>query len=439
MNAREAAARAVCARLRDAGHRALLAGGCVRDHLLGVEARDYDIATSAHAEEVTRLFDRTVPVGFAYGVVMVVLPEGHFEVTTFRHDGPYLDGRHPAHIEFVSEELDAQRRDFTINALFLDTADDRVIDYVQGQQDLEKRIVRAVGEPNRRFEEDHLRLLRAVRFAARLGYEIEASTLAAMRNLAPLIHNTSAERIRDELVKMLTEGGARRAFELMDETGLLEQVLPEITAMHGVAQPEEFHPEGDVFEHTLLLLEHLDAPSPTLALAALLHDIGKPVTQSFEDRIRFNHHDRAGARIAGHVCRRLRLSNADTDRITWLVGQHMRLSALTGMRESRRKRFVREAGFRELLELGRLDCLASHRNLSKIKWIEKYLDELSDEELRPRPLLSGHDLIELGFEPGAVFADVLKTVEDAQLEGTLRSKEDAAAFVLGRWRPEAKR
>lgn len=436
MNPRERAARGICARLRGAGHRALLAGGCVRDHLLGVEPRDYDIATSARAEEVMRLFDRTVPVGIAYGVVMVLLPEGHFEVTTFRRDGPYLDGRHPARVEFVTEEQDALRRDFTINALFLDTESDNVIDYVEGQKDLRRRIVRAVGEPKRRFEEDHLRLLRAVRFAARLNYEIEPGTIEAMRELAPFIQRTSAERIRDELVKMLTEGGARRAFELMNTTGLLDRVLPEVAAMRGVAQPEAFHPEGDVFEHTMLLLEHLDTPSPTLALGALLHDVGKPPTQSFEDRIRFNHHDKVGARMAGRICRRLRLSNADTERITWLVGQHMRLSALTEMRESRRKRFVREPGFHELLELGRLDCLASHRDMGKVEWIEKYLSELPVEELRPEPLLRGHDLIQMGFVPGAVFSEILKAVEDAQLDGTLRCKDDATSFVLDRWRPE---
>lgn len=435
MSPRERAARAICARLRGAGHRALLAGGCVRDHLLGVEPRDYDIATSARGEEVVRLFDRTIPVGIAYGVVKVLLPEGTFEVTTFRRDGPYLDGRRPAHVEFVSEECDAQRRDFTINALFLDTENDAIIDFVQGQKDLKCRTVRAVGEPKRRFEEDHLRLLRAVRFAARLDYEIEPATLEAMRELAPFIQKTSAERIRDELVKMLTEGGARRAFELMDTTGLLDQVLPEVSAMHGVAQPEEFHPEGDVFEHTMLLLEHLDTPSDTLAFGALLHDVGKPPAQSFEDRIRFNHHDKVGARMAGRICRRLRMSNADTERITWLVGQHMRLSALTEMRESRRKRFVREPGFHELLELGRLDCLASHRNMGKVEWIENYLSGLGEKELRPKPLLRGHDLIRMGFVPGALFSEILKAVEDAQLDGALHSKEDAIAYVLGRWRP----
>ncbi|HNT89054.1 MAG TPA: CCA tRNA nucleotidyltransferase, partial [Candidatus Hydrogenedentes bacterium] len=351
MDPLELAAREICARLRDRGFRALFAGGCVRDRLLGVPPKDYDIATDAHVLDVLKLFPKTIEVGKAFGVLVVVRPEGRFEVATFRQDGPYLDGRHPDYVAFTSEEEDAQRRDFTVNALFFDPETEQIVDYVDGVRDLRAKIIRAVGNPAERFDEDHLRLLRAVRFAARLDYAIDPATFAAIRAKAALIRKTSPERIRDELLKILTEGAARRAFELMDATGLLEHALPEVARMKGVAQPEQFHPEGDVFVHTLLLLEHLENPTPTLAMGALLHDVGKPETQTFEDRIRFNLHDKVGARIAENICKRLRFPAAQIERIRWLVERHMRVTALPKMRESRRRRFVREEGFDELLEL----------------------------------------------------------------------------------------
>lgn len=433
MNPLEAAARDICAQLRSRGFRALFAGGCVRDRILGVEPRDYDIATNAHVADVLDLFQKTIEVGKAFGVLVVVRPEGRFEVATFRQDGPYLDGRHPDYVAFASEQEDALRRDFTINALFFNPENDEIVDYVGGVHDLRAGIIRAVGNPEERFEEDHLRLLRAVRFSARLGYRIEPATFAAIRAKAPRIHKTSLERIRDELIKMLSEGAARHAFELMDETGLLEQVLPEIARLKHVAQPEEFHPEGDVFVHTMLMLEQLRNPTPTLAMGALLHDVGKPDTQTFEDRIRFNLHDKVGAHIAERVCRRLRLSADETERIAWLVGQHMRVSAIPKMRESRRRRFVREPGFDELLELCRLDCIASHRDTSKIEWIRRYKAGLSEEQLRPKPLITGRDLMALGYAPGPQFSRILRSVENAQLEGALDTPEAARAFVLSRW------
>lgn len=435
MNEKRRAAEAVCARLREAGHRALLAGGCVRDMLLGHEAADYDVATSARPEEIAALFKKTVGVGAAFGVQIVVLPEGQFEVATFRRDGPYLDGRHPSTVEFLDEREDALRRDFTINALFYDPETQAIIDYVGGQEDLRRKLIRAVGDPRVRFEEDHLRLVRAVRFAARFGYDIEAETLRAIRELAPLIRKTSPERVRDELTKMLTEGRAGRAFRLLDETGLLEQVLPEVARTKGVEQPPEFHPEGDVFVHTMLLLDELKDATPTLAYGALFHDIGKPLTQTFEDRIRFNLHDKAGAREADRICRRLHMSNEERERIVWLVEQHMRVAAAPDMRESKLKRFVREEGFRELLELHRLDCLASHRDLRIYDWLREYADSLKPEETRPAPLITGHDLIALGYQPGPLFKEILTAVEDAQLEGALRSSEDARQFVQTRWPP----
>lgn len=433
MTPQEHAARGICQTLSHAGHRALLAGGCVRDKLLGVDAKDFDVATSATPEQIAALFDRTVAVGAAFGVVMVLLPEGQFEVTTFRSDGPYVDGRHPSYVTFSNEEQDARRRDFTINAMFYDPSTESVVDYVGGRDDLASRIIRTVGHPRDRFSEDHLRLLRAIRFAARLDFTIEPATLDAIRDMAQLVTTTSAERIRDELLKMLTEGGGRRALELMDETGLLEQVLPEISRMKGVRQPPEFHPEGDVFQHTLLIADRLKGASPTLALGTLLHDVGKPATITYEDRVRFNNHDKIGAEIAEQICRRLRMSNHDTERIVWLVAQHMRLAHAPQMRASKLKRFVREPGFPELLELGRIDCLASHGDTRTIEWIENYANAIPPEVVRPKPLLTGDDLIEMGYTPGPLFKEILTAVEDAQLDGYIATTESARAFVAEHW------
>ncbi len=424
---------AICATLAQSGYRALFAGGCVRDMLLAVPPKDYDIATNARPDQVARLFARTVPVGIDFGVQLVVLPQGQYEVTTFRKDGPYLDGRHPSSVAFLDEREDALRRDFTINALFYDPLAGQLVDYVDGQKDLTARVIRTVGNPRDRFAEDFLRLLRAIRFAARLDYTIEADTFAAIAEMAACIERTSAERVRDELIKILTEGGAKRAFELLDETTLLQHVLPEVARMKGVQQPAEFHPEGDVFTHTLLLLELLDSPSPTLALGALLHDVGKPETFTESDRIRFNNHDKIGAEMAQAICRRLRMSNHDTERVEWLVGQHMRLAHTPGMKESKRKRFVREDGFGELLELCKIDCLASHGDLSTVRWLEDYCANLKPEEIRPAPLVNGHDLIALGYEPGPLFAEVLSAVEDAQLEGAIKTPDEARELVSRKW------
>lgn len=433
MDSREQAAREICSALEDAGHRALLAGGCVRDLLLGVPPNDYDIATTARADEVAAMFQNVVLVGAAFGVVVVNRPEGSFEVATFRRDGPYRDGRHPTHIEFADEVDDARRRDFTVNAMFLHPVENKILDYVGGQQDILQGLIRTVGIPERRFEEDRLRLLRAVRFAARFGYEIEPATFKAIQQLAPKIAETSAERVRDEIVKILTEGGARMGFELLDRCGLLHAVLPEVAAMKGVQQPPEFHPEGDVWEHTLQVLAQLESKSATLAMGALLHDVGKPVTQTFEDRIRFNHHDKAGARMSEQICRRLRFSNEATERIVWLVEQHMRVAVIPEMRESRRKRFVREEGFDELLQLCRMDCLASHGDTSTVDWVADYKNHLSPEEVRPDRLLDGENLIAMGYPPGPLFREILAALEDAQLEGTLNTVEEAKDYVAKQW------
>ncbi len=423
----------ICDKLRKAGYRALLAGGCVRDMILEVEPRDYDIATSARPDEVARLFPKCIGVGAEFGVQIVALREGAFEVATFRKDGPYSDGRHPDGVEFVDEIEDAKRRDFTINALFYDPESDEVIDYIGGRDDIARRCLRTVGDPRRRFSEDYLRLLRAVRFAARLDYEIAPETFDALREMAPNIVKTSAERIRDELLKILTEGGARRAFALLDASGLLATLLPEIAAMKGVEQPPEFHPEGDVFEHTMLMLDLLEGPSRTLAMGVLLHDVGKPPTQTFEDRIRFNNHCKVGARMSEKICRRLRFSNDDTERIAWMVGHHMRVDSIPEMRESKRKRFVREPGFAELLELCRLDCLASHNALGTIEWIQEYCASLKPDQLKPPPLLRGGDLTAMGYRPGPVYSAILRSLEDEQLDGTIASADHAKAWVRQRW------
>lgn len=433
MGERRAAAEGICRALAAHGYRALLAGGCVRDLLLGVEPKDYDVATDASPAAVAQLFEKTIGVGAAYGVQIVVLPEGRCEVATFRKDGPYVDGRHPSCVEFLGEKEDALRRDFTINAMFFDPVGGRVVDYVGGQEDLRRGLIRAVGNPRARFAEDHLRLLRGVRFAARLGYGIVPETASAIREMASLVTDTSPERIRDEVLKMLVEGGARRAFELMDEMGLLDPLLPEVARMKGVAQPPAFHPEGDVFTHTLTMLDLMKSPTPVLAMAVLLHDVGKPLTQTFDERIRFDLHAETGAREAEAVCRRLRLSNDETERITWLVGNHMRLALVPEMREGKRKRFVREPYFGDLLELSRLDCLASHRNLQAVEWVEGYLARVSEEELRPRPLLTGDDLIAMGYIPGPLFSEILGAVEDGQLGGRLTTKNAAQEFVRRCW------
>ena len=421
---------AICRRLEAGGYRALLAGGCVRDLILNISPADIDIATSAGPAEVRALFRRTIEVGAKFGVVMVSLPEGLFEVATFRRDGPYLDGRHPREVVFTDEVEDAQRRDFTINAMFLEPHSGAILDYVDGQNDLQAGIIRAVGIPRQRFQEDYLRMLRAIRFAARFGFSIDEDTFAAIREQSRHIGKTSAERIRDEIVKMLTEGGARRAFELLDAAGLLAQLLPEVSAMKGVEQPPNFHPEGDVFQHTLLALEQLPkGVSPVLALAVLLHDVGKPVTQTFEDRIRFNWHEKVGARMAGEICRRLRMPTRETEHIVWLVESHMRLTSFMQMREHRRRRFAREPGFDDLIALCRVDALASHQDVRFIEEVEACLDALSEEELRPPPLLTGSDLIAMGYTPGPPFKKMLHEVESLQLDGVLQTPDAARTYV----------
>ena len=433
--------------LRQRGFQAYLVGGCVRDLLLGREPKDYDVATDATPQQVMEICPETYAVGAQFGVVLVPAPDGGgegdpatdqssrsraVEVATFRSDIGYSDGRHPDEVRFSRQpEEDVARRDFTINGMLLDPLSGEVLDFVGGRKDLEAGIIRAIGDPERRFGEDKLRMLRAVRFAARFEYTIEPATFRAIQKLAGQIEVVSRERVRDEVTRMLTEGHARRAFLLLDESGLLRTVLPQISAMKGVEQPAEFHPEGDVFVHTLLLLDNLPHPCPpTLAWGALLHDVGKPPTfRAAPDRIRFDNHVEVGVKMAEEICERLRFSNDETAQILALVENHMRFGYATRMKESTLKKFLRLPSFDEHMALHRADCLASHRNLSTYEFLRQKLAEIPPEKMRPSALVTGDDLIAAGHVPGPKFREILTAVEDAQLEGRLLSRDQAIEFV----------
>ena len=442
--------------LSAAGHQAFFAGGCVRDLLLGLEPKDFDVATSATPEIVQSLFPRTEAVGAHFGVILVITQAGDdrnaIEVATFRNDGAYTDGRRPDAVRFSTDPReDVLRRDVTVNGMLFDplrfdqscdqTGDltGSILDFVKGREDLDHGIVRAIGDPVRRFTEDKLRMLRAVRFAARLGYTIEPATLAAITVLAPDIHQVSAERVRDELSRMLTEGHARRAFELLDQTELLAQILPEAVTMHGVEQPADWHPEGDVWVHTMLLLEKLTPGCPsTLAWGALLHDIGKPATYHLDrsgpsPRIRFNGHVEVGVRIAEVILKRLRFSNEDTEHILALVKNHMRFGDVPQMKESTLKRFLRLPRFDEHLQLHWLDCSSCHGKLGIWESMKQRYESEPLEAHRPQLLVTGRDLINSGYKPGPRFKAMLDAAEDAQLEATIHSTDEGLALIRDRF------
>lgn len=424
------AARAIAAVLREAGHEAWLVGGCVRDRLLGRPMSDVDLTTNATPEQLLRLFPGSGEVGAHFGVVLVKWGGCPMEVATYRSESSYADGRHPGEVRFETDvRRDLARRDFTINALLADPFTDEVVDLVGGRADLDARLIRAIGEPAERFAEDHLRLLRAVRFAARLGFDIEPATFAAIQRLAPGVARISAERVRDEITRILTEGGARRGFELLDASGLLAVVLPEVRRMQGIEQPAAFHPEGDVWVHTLGLLERLENPSLELALGALLHDVGKPPTQTFEDRVRFSGHEEVGARMTREILSRLKYPNDVIDSVVSLVAQHMKFKDAPQMGESRFRRFVRQPGFATLLDLHRLDLLAAERPLISHEQVLSRRDAIPPEQLRPVPLANGDDLIALGATPGPHFGAILHQLEDAQLEGRVVTREEAIEFL----------
>ena len=428
----EKAARNIAERLRDRGHIAYFAGGCVRDMVRGLTPKDYDIATDARPENVQALFPRTYAVGAHFGVIIVLEDGFQFEVATFRSDEAYIDGRHPSAVHFSSPEEDARRRDFTINGMFLDPASDKVIDLVGGQADIGAKLVRAIGEPAQRLAEDRLRMLRAVRFATALDYRIDKRTWDALVASASSINQISAERIREEVVRIFLSSNRVRGWDLLDASGLMSAILPELQAMKGVLQPEQFHPEGDVFVHTRLMLSLLpETVSVPLVFAVLFHAVAKPVTARVDEtgRIRFNEHDRIGAEMTEAIMRRLRFSRAEIEATVEMVRQHMVFKDAPKMRVAKLKRFMARPTFDEELELHRVDCQSSHRMLDNYEFLLRKREEFANEPIIPPPLVRGDDLIAFGLKPGPKFGEILEAVETRQLEGKLRTRDEALNWV----------
>ena len=425
-------AREIVAQLQRAGHTAFFAGGCVRDQLLGIEAKDYDIATSARPDEVQQLFPRVTDLtGKSFGVLRVMVGEETFEVATFRQDGAYQDGRHPQSVQFATAEEDAQRRDFTVNGLFFDPVADRLIDYVGGEADLRADILRAIGDPVARFTEDHLRLLRAIRFAVRLKFKIEPKTWEAIRAHATLIRTVSAERIRDELNKIFTADKPELGLDLLDQSGLLAEVLPDVAAMHGVEQPPQFHPEGDVYEHVRLMLSKIKEPNLELALGVLMHDVGKKPTSKTDDngRIRFNEHESVGAEMTEQIMTGLRYDNKTIHTVRELVQHHMQFKDVPKMRASTLKRMMARPTFPLELELHRIDCESSHGDLKHWEYLTHELENMSPEQIDPPSLISGRDLLAMGIPPGKTIGRILEAVRIAQLEEAVQNRHEALDMV----------
>ena len=412
--------------LQDGGYRTMMAGGCVRDMLLGRKPKDYDIATEARPRKVNQFFDRTVEVGRQFGVMRVLLDGREYEVATFRSESDYTDGRHPDRVEFCAPKKDAQRRDFTINGMFWDPVREEVIDHVGGREDLRRGIVRTIGEPRDRFREDHLRLLRAIRFAARLGFELEHETRAAVEELAPLVLDVAPERLAQEMEVILTDEHPAGALKLMDKTGLLTRIFPELAEMKGCEQPNNYHPEGDVFVHTLLAVDKLGRhPDFELALGTLLHDVGKPEAARREGPCNFRNHTKIGERMARRVCERLRLSNRQTERVCWLVRWHLYFKDAKKMKDSTLKRLFAKDGFEQLAELHRADSLASWANLELYNYVLQKRDGMPEESIEPPRLITGDHLIERGYQPGPAFGEILSEVRESQLEGEISTREEA--------------
>ncbi len=422
--------------LAEKGHEAFFVGGCVRDALLGVACDEIDIATSATPEQVQRAFAKTVAVGESFGVVLVIKGDMNFEVATFRRESKYGDGRHPESVDYTKDpEEDVRRRDFTINGMLYDPVSGELYDYVEGLADLERGLVRTIGDPEARFAEDKLRMMRAVRFTSCLGFKLDGAALSAIRGAASGISVVSRERIREELIKILTRRNPGDGLRLLSSCGLLKHFLPEVECMHGVQQPPQFHPEGDVFQHTCLVMDMLYGNtdgrySDELAVAALLHDVGKPPTYSESDRIRFNGHDRVGAKMSEGICRRLRFSKKQIKRIFELILEHLKFKDVFNMRESTLKKFLSLPYFEEHMQMHLADCMASHGKTDAYDFIREKMEEYGREEIKPLPLLSGQDLISLGYSPGPAFSEMLGQVEELQLENRLSSKEEAIEFVL---------
>lgn len=417
--------------LQQKGFIAYFAGGCVRDYLMGLKPQDFDIATNAKPEDIEKLFTKTVPVGKQFGVMLVVEEEIPFEVATFRCEGGYQDGRHPTQVSFTMPKEDAKRRDFTVNGLFYDPFEKKVIDFVEGMQDIPKKVIRAIGDPQERFQEDKLRLLRAIRFASTLGFEIDPKTWRAICEKAPRIHEVSPERIREELVKIFTRSGAARGLTLLSESGLMKEILPEIESMKGVKQPENFHPEGDVYEHTRLLLENLRPPvSVVLAFSVLFHDVGKPKTSAIrKGRLTFYEHSEEGAVMAKEMMKRFRFSNEEIEGVYECILNHMKFMDVKKMRAGKLKKFISRPYFSEEMELHRVDCVASHGMLDNYDFLQTKLKEYASEELKPKPLINGNDLIAMGMQPGPAMKPILEELYELQLEGAHKTREEALAWA----------
>src|SRR5438067_7385929 len=429
----EETAHAIATKLREHGHIAFFAGGCVRDMVRGLPPKDIDIATDARPEQVQKIFPRTYAIGAHFGVIVVLENGFQFEVATFRSDDVYLDGRRPREVHFSSPEQDAQRRDFTINGMFFDPAKNEVIDFVGGRADLKAKLIRAIGDPSQRFAEDPLRMLRAIRFATVLEFEIESETWNALQQSSSSITQISAERIRDELVRIFLCPQRLRGWDLLDRYGLLHAVLPEIEPMKGCAQPPQFHPEGDVFQHIRLMLKLLPEKnvSVPLVFSVILHDVAKPRTATVDadGRIRFNDHDRLGAEMTEQIMERLRFSRADIDATVEMVRQHMVFKDVPRMRVAKLKRFMARPTFEDELELHRVDCASSHAMLDNYEFLQRNKEEFANEPIIPPPLVRGDDLIAMGMKPGPKFGEILEAVETRQLEGALSTRADALEWV----------
>lgn len=428
-------AKEVVSELRNAGHKAYCVGGCARDTLLKIAPKEYDITTSATPEEVSKIFPHTVPIGVTFGVILVIIGQYKFEVATFRKDLSYSDGRHPDSVTYSTlEQEDVLRRDFTINGMLYDPIEEEVIDHVGGIDDLENKIIRTIGDPYERFNEDKLRMMRAVRFNSRYNFELDLNTFQAIEKLAPEITQVSSERIRDEIIKIITQKNPGHGLKMLSECGLLKYVLSDVEIMNGVEQPPQFHPEGDVFIHTCLVLDKLfqnedGVVSPELAMGALLHDVGKPPTFSVSDRIRFNGHDKLGAEMSKKICRDLKLSNKQIEIIYSLIKEHLKFKDVSKMKKSTLKRFIGMPHFEEHMALHLADCQASHGITDAYDFIMEKFSEFEEEEIKPAPLLSGKELIEMGYKPGPLFSEILNFVEEAQLEGEIEDVEDARKIV----------
>jgi len=424
-------------KLKEAGFKAYFVGGCIRDVLMGIDSTDFDVVTNAVPDEVKKLFKRTISVGEQFGIIVVMIDEVQVEVATFRSDENYEDGRRPEKVTFATEDIDVERRDFTVNALLYDTDSNEIIDYVNGYEDLQNKKLIAIGDPKKRFEEDKLRMLRAIRFSSRLDFEIDPKTYESIKEFSKDISIISKERIREEMTKILTGNNPKFAIEMMYDTGLLKEILPEVNIFKGLKQPPEYHPEGDVFDHTILMLDLIKTVKNDIenyeefCWGVLLHDVGKPATYMVTDRIRFNNHDFVGSKIAARICNRLKFSKKSKDYIVSLVREHMKFIAMPHMRKSTLKKFFRTDYYNDLHKLLKLDCVGSHGDLELYNMAIDMYTEIGEEPLRPEPLIGGKDLISLGFKPSPKFSEILSEIENLQLDGMILTKDKAIEYAKG--------